>query len=61
MKLKVFSDRRSLPDGMEHAAVWYPVWGSNPESCLGQFNAVTDRGEFSRFRSGKRVIKISFD
>ena len=31
MKLKIFSDTRSLPAGMEHVAMLYPFWGKYPE------------------------------
>jgi hypothetical protein len=31
MKLKIFSDKASLPEGMEHVAMLSPFWGKNPE------------------------------
>ena len=31
MKLKIFSDKAHLPEGMEHVTMLSPFWGKNPE------------------------------
>lgn len=48
MKLKIFSDRSYLPEGMGHVVMLYPFWGKNPEDPMapesGRFDRYTEIG-----------------
>ena len=48
MKMKIYSDRKYLPEGVEHVVMLYPFWGKNPEHPrapeTGRFDRYADAG-----------------
>jgi hypothetical protein len=50
-KLKIFSDRKYLPNRIAHIAMLYPFWGKNPED--GQ---VPDSGRFDHYAAAGRSL-----
>jgi hypothetical protein len=51
LKLKIFSDRKFLPNGIAHVVMLYPFWGKNPED--GQ---TPDSGRFDQYALVGRSI-----
>ena len=49
VKLKIFSDRKYLPEGLGHVVMLYPFWGKNPEDFRdpnsGRFDRYLDVGQ----------------
>ncbi|MDP2895370.1 MAG: exostosin family protein [bacterium] len=55
MKLKIFSDRRCLPEGIGHSVMLYPFWGKNPEDPRSP-----ESGRFDRFvEKGSSFFEMS--
>jgi hypothetical protein len=50
MKMKIYSDRKYLPEGVEHVVMLYPFWGKNPEHPrapeTGRFDRYADAGRY---------------
>ena len=55
MKMKIYSDRQYLPEGVEHVVMLYPFWGKNPEHPR-----APERGRFDRYTDvGRSFFEMS--
>jgi hypothetical protein len=55
MKMKIYSERKYLREGVEHVVMLYPFWGKNPEHPR-----APERGRFDRYAdAGRSFFEMS--